>query len=396
MIRPRTSTFSLIVALVLLAIPISAFAQTPQPIPSPTPSVPTLTFYTPYPSMVYGIGETISVDAHLLLTNESQAIALAMNDVPTGWTATFQGGGRTIQSAYLTAGTDTTIQLKLTAPADVKAGNYNFSAMATGSNINATLNVQIILQEKLPPKLSLSVDLPTVIGSPTSTFSYNATLKNLGDEDLTVSLSANSNNVFQVSFTYNGQTVTSLPMAANDTKSLTVNATALGNIQGGSYPIQVLANGGSAQATLDLTAQVTGSVSLAITSPDGTLSGQVNSGTTTAVNLVVQNTGSAPANRIALSATSPSGWTVTFSPTEIPQLAANQQQQVTMNVQPASDSVSGDYMVTISASPASNTTKSIDYRLTLLSSSLWGIVGVVLIAIAVGVVALAVMRFGRR
>jgi uncharacterized membrane protein len=396
MAKIKPSTFSLFIALLLLAAPISALAQTPQPTQSPTPSVPTLTFYTPYPSQVYGIGETISVDVHLLLTNESQVIALATKDVPTGWTATFQGGGRTIQSVYLTAGVDTTIQLRLTAPADVKAGTFNFSATATGSNLNASLSLQIILQEKLPPKLGLTVDLPTVTGSPTSTFTYNVTLKNLGDEDLTVNLSSNSNNQFQVTVSYNGQTVTSLPMAANDSKTLSVTATPLGNIQGGSYPIQLQANGGSAQASLDLTAQVTGQVTLAITSPDGTLSGQVNSGTTTALNLVVQNTGSAPANRIALTATSPSGWTVTFSPTEIPQLGANQQQQVTMNVQPASDSVSGDYMLTINAQPASNTSKSVDFRVTLLTSSLWGIVGVVLIAIAVGVVALAVVRFGRR
>jgi uncharacterized membrane protein len=396
MTKLRSLVFSFSLALFLLTFPISVFAQTAQPITTPTPSVPTLTFYTLYPSQVFGIGETISVDLHLLQTNQAGVVALAMKDTPTGWTASFQGGGRAIQSVYLAAGVDTTVQLRLTPPTDLKAGTYNFSATATGSTLNATLPVTIIIQEKLPPKLALTVDLPTVTGSPTSTFTYNVTLANQGDEDLSVNLSANSSNNFQVTFTYNGQTVTTVPMAAGSSKSLSVSASALGNLQGGTYPIQLLANGGSAQATLDLTAQVTGQVSLAITSPDGTLSGQVNSGSTTALNLVVQNTGSAPASRIALSATSPSGWTITFSPTEIAQLAPNQQQQVTMNVQPASDSVAGDYMVSISAAPASNTSKSVDFRVTLLTSSLWGVVGIVLIAIAVGVVALAVTRFGRR
>ncbi len=392
----KTSTFSFILALLFLAAPISAFAQTPQPTNPPTPSVPTLTFYTPYPSQVFGIGETISVDLHLLLANESGVVSLAMKDLPTGWTGAFQGGGRTIQSVYLNNGSDTTVTLRLTPPADLKAGTYNFTATAQGSNVNATLALQIVIQEKLPPKLTMSVDLPTLNGSPTTTFTYSVTLANAGDEDLTVNLSANAGTNFQVTFSYNGQTVTSLPMAANSNKSLSVSAAPLGNVQGGSYPIELMANGGSAQATLQLTANVTGSVSLAITSPDGTLSGQVNSGTTTALNLVVQNTGSAPANRIALNATSPSGWTVSFSPTEIPQLAPNQQQQVTMNVQPASDSVSGDYMLSINAQPADNTSKSVDFRVTLLTSSLWGVVGIVLIAIAVGIVALAVVRFGRR
>ena len=233
-------------------------------------------------------------------------------------------------------------------------------------------------------------------GSPTSTFSYNVTLQNQGQENLTVNLSADSNNLFTVNYSYNGQNVTSLPMNANDSKSLSVSATALGTIQGGSYPIKLIANGGSTQTTLDLTAQVTGQVTLSITTPSGTLSGNINSGSSNAVKLDVQNNGSAPANRIALTATSPTGWTVTFDPATIPQLAPSQQLEVTMNVTPANDAVAGDYMLSITGTPAESAATTIQFRTTVLTSTLWGVVGVVIIAIAVGVVALAVMRFGRR
>jgi uncharacterized membrane protein len=397
-VKPSILLFATaLLALISFAAPIAAFAQTPVPTTAPTLNPnPSLTFYTNYPSQVYGIGESISISLNLETTAVTQIVTLAMKDIPTGWTATFQGGGQTIQSVYLVPYTLSTVSLQLTPPTDVKDGTYNFTATATGQTLSASLPLTITLQAKTPPKLVFNVDLPTITGSPTSTFSYNVTLQNQGQENLTVNLSADSGNLFTVTYSYNGQTVTSLPMNANDSKSLSVSASALGTIQGGSYPIKLLANGGSTQATLDLTAQVTGQVTLSITSPSGTLSGNINSGTTNAVKLEVQNTGSAPANRITLSASSPSGWTVTFDPATIAALAPNQQQEVTMNVKPSSDAVAGDYMMSITGTPADSAATTIQYRLTLLTSTLWGIVGVVIIAIAVGVVALAVTRFGRR
>ncbi len=396
--KPSILLFTtILLALVSFATPVTVLAQTPAPTVAPTLNPnPSLTFYTNYPSLVYGIGESISISLNLEATAITQTVALAMKDIPAGWTATFTGGGQTIQSVYLVPYTLSTVSLQLTPPTDVKDGTYNFTATATGQSLNASLPLTVILQAKTPPKLVFNVDLPTITGSPTSTFSYSVTLQNQGQENLTVNLSADSSNLFTVTYSYNGQTVTSLPMNANDSKSLSVSASALGTIQGGSYPIKLIANGGSTQATLDLTAQVTGQVTLSITSPSGTLSGSINSGTTNPVKLDVQNTGSAPANRIALSASSESGWTITFDPATITSLAPNQQQEVTMNVKPSSDAVAGDYMISITGTPAESAATTVQYRLTLLTSTLWGVVGVVIIAIAVGVVALAVTRFGRR
>ena len=58
--------------------------------------------------------------------------------------------------------------------------------------------------------------------------------------------------------------------------------------------------------------------------------------------------------------------------------------------------VAGDYMLTITARPQDGSSKSVDFRITVLTSTLWGVAGIGLIAVAVGVVALAVGRFGRR
>jgi uncharacterized membrane protein len=53
-------------------------------------------------------------------------------------------------------------------------------------------------------------------------------------------------------------------------------------------------------------------------------------------------------------------------------------------------------VLSFKAQPKDSTIKSIDYRATVRTSTLWGIGGLVLIAVSIGVVGLAVSRFGRR
>jgi uncharacterized membrane protein len=53
-------------------------------------------------------------------------------------------------------------------------------------------------------------------------------------------------------------------------------------------------------------------------------------------------------------------------------------------------------MLTVRARPQDSGYESADFRITVLTSTLWGVVGILLIAVAVAVVGWAVMRFGRR
>lgn len=135
---------------------------------------------------------------------------------------------------------------------------------------------------------------------------------------------------------------------------------------------------------------------MTITAPDGRLSGEAYAGKETPLKLVVRNTGSAPARNIELSASQPSGWSVVFEPQQIAEIPTDQQVEVTAKVQPTEKAVAGDYVVTVRAHPEGGASESAEFRITVLTSTLWGVVGIALIAVAVVVVGLAVMRFGRR
>jgi uncharacterized membrane protein len=393
----RISIIALVTMLVLffgiIGAP-SALAQ--QDPPSAAPQ--SLTLFTLYPAQEIAIGENVSLDLRLRGGSALQMVRLSVQDLPKDWTATFRGGGKVIQAAYVDpqAKDDTTVQLSIQLPKDVVANTYRFLLLASGEKDSARLPIELTVKEKLPPSLAFDVELPTIQGAPDSTFTYNATLKNDGDEDLTVSLLAKAPQGFQVDFKLAGQEVTSMPLPANQSKSLSVEAKAFGQLRAGPYQFDVQAQADQAQAVTTLVADVIGQSNLSLTAPDDRLSGQAYAGSQTPFTLILQNTGSAPVRNVKLSASAPSGWSVTFAPEQIPEVPSGQQFEVTANVKPTDQAVAGDYMVTMTAQPQDGASKSAEFRITVLTSTLWGIVGVGLIAVAVVVVGLAVMRFGRR
>lgn len=146
----------------------------------------------------------------------------------------------------------------------------------------------------------------------------------------------------------------------------------------------------------ELQAEITGQPELRLTTPDGRLSEEAQTGKETPIKVLIRNTGSAPAREIEFSSNTPNGWVVTFDPEAIDEIASGQEREVTARIKPAEKAVAGDYQLTFSAEASSGEQASQDFRITVVTSTLWGIAGIGLIAIAVGVIALAVFRFGRR
>ncbi|HXF83944.1 MAG TPA: NEW3 domain-containing protein [Anaerolineales bacterium] len=356
-----------------------------------------LTISTTYPSMVIGIGETVTVSLEIY-SPSAQTVLLEVSDLPKDWKAEFRGGGREIRSVYVNRDATSKVDLRLSPPDTLKAGTYQLKVIAKGNSGTAELPLELIVKDKIPPKLSFETDFPTIRGGSDFTFRFSVTLKNDGDEDITVSLSAEAPREFSVVFKSAGKDITNLPtdIKAGSSQRIDVEAVPLTSVPVGSYPINITAQGDNVNAQLTLTAEVVGQPSLSITTPDGRLSGSATLGKDNPIKLVLRNSGNSPALGVKLSASSPAGWTVTFDPEEILEVPANGEVEVTMNVKPADQAIAGDYMLTLRAQPNESATKSADFRVTVQTSTLWGIVGIALIAAAVVIVGMAVVRFGRR
>ncbi len=382
---------SLLVVFILLAVPAFAFAQE---------DTQGLAITTSYPSQVIRAGESVSVT--LRVKNDGlppQIVDLDLEGVPEGWQAHFQGAGRIIYSVFVETDDSQSVTLRIESPADAPNGTYPITVVARGENgARAELPLEFIIGDVLPAQIEMDVDLPVLKGTPDSTFKYRAQVKNDSEQDLLISLEALAPQGWDVTFkqAFGSQELTSVSVNAGEDENVDIEVVPPLGTPAGEYPITVRALAGELSAEVELTAVVTGRPELSITTPDGRLSGRAYSGQESPLEIVVRNTGSAAAREVELTASEPSRWEVTFDPEFIDVIDPNSEVSVTVNIKPPEQAVAGDYMITLRATPKEGSSESADFRITVLTSTIWGVVGIVVIAAALGVVALAVARFGRR
>ena len=107
---------------------------------------------------------------------------------------------------------------------------------------------------------------------------------------------------------------TSTVVPAGGSTTITASVTPAPDVAAGSFPITVSVSGAGKTVTSELTVTITGTFSLAVSTPDKVLSTTANAGTAKPFQVTVTNTGTAPVTDVTPSASAPTGWTVTFAP----------------------------------------------------------------------------------
>jgi uncharacterized membrane protein len=363
------------------------------------PHVQGIFLVTDYPAVTVAAGDASTIK--LKLRNYGlppQPVNLSVNGLPQGWKAEFLGGGQPVSAAMADTGEAVNLQLRIDVPAGRAAGAQTLVLRAEGQGgAKAELPLKVSLGSELPASLALKAKLPSLKGTPKSSFEYQLTIRNDSAKDLPVSLAAAAPPGFQIAWTegYGSQEISSLPVEAGQTKDVKIKVTPPGTISAGDYQVVARVAAENAAADAPLTLQITGQPKLRLSAKDGRLSGQAEAGSATPINLVVTNDGSAPAEDIELSASPPSDWKTEFEPKKLAALDAGQSAPVQVLLTPSSKAVAGDYMTNFRAS-AKGDSSAADFRVTVTTSTLWGIVGIGIIAIALLIVVGAVARFGRR
>jgi uncharacterized membrane protein len=354
---------------------------------------------TDYPAITARAGESTSVK--LKLQNAGLApetVTLSVSDVPTGWKVVLLGGGSPVGAAMAATNDSVPLQLRLDIPDGAPAGDHKLTIHAQGSDLTAVLPLDVTVGEVQPPKLTIKASLPSLRGTTHSSFEYAFTVKNEGDKDLTISLAAQAPQGFQTSFAeeYGSQEISSIPIEAGQSKDLKLKVQPPGQAPAADYPVAVEASAGGVTANTSMTVEITGQPKLSLTGADeGRISVKAEAGKPTQVSLVVGNDGSAPAQDIDISAAPPADWTVAFDQKKIDQIAPGEKKTVQATLTPSAKALAGDYMLTFTAADNADSASS-DFRVTVATSTLWGIVGIGIIAIALLIAVGAVARFGRR
>ncbi len=381
--------------LALLAAPAAYAADTSTTAP---PHVKGLFLTTDYPSVAARAGETTTIKMKLQNYDlPPERVALSVEGAPKDWNAVLLGGSTPVTAAMPATNENVAVNLRVDVPANAPAGTQHLVVHAKGAGANADLPIDITTGEELPAQLGIKAKLPSLNGTPTTSFEYQFTVTNQSDKDLLVKLAAQAPQGFQTSFmeAYGTQELSSIPVEAGKDKDLKVKVTPPANVTAGTYPIAVQASSEGASADTKMQMVITGQPKLKLSGEDDRLNAQAEAGSATPIKLTIENTGSAPANDVTLSSSPPSDWKVTFQPDKIETLAPSQKQDVQALLTPSAQAIAGDYMTTFRANGGGDSTSS-DFRITVATSSMWGIIGVAIIAVAFLVLIGAVARFGRR
>jgi uncharacterized membrane protein len=351
-----------------------------------------------YPAVTVRPGETSTIN--LKLQNYDTAperLSLSVSGVPAGWTATLMGGGQPVAAVMPGTNASVSLELRLDVPKNVPNGTQTVTVAATGTSTTLQLPVAVTLAKDLPAKLTLTPQLPELRGTSKSSFEFQLGIKNDSGKKLTVSLSAQAPQNFDATFTeqYGSQELNAVPVDAGQTKDVKLKVTPPNTAAAGDYKVTARVGAEDASATTELGMTITGQPRLDVSGREGLVSTRASAGKETTVPVVITNTGTAPADDIQLSGSAPSGWKVTFDPKAVDHIAPNDNKEVQALITPTDKAIAGDYVTTIRAS-ARGESASTNFRVTVTTSTLWGMAGVGIIGVALLVMVGAVARFGRR
>lgn len=354
---------------------------------------PQVTLYSPYTKISVSPGE--SVDYSIDLINDSKELQnreIVIRGIPHGWNYVLTSGGYKVGKMAVLPGERKNLSLKVDVPYQVNKGNYQFKLLAGDSTALAlTINVA----EKGSYETELTTDQPNMQGSSTSTFTFQAKLKNRTATQQLYALVAEAARGWNVTFKADYKQVTSVELPANSTKDITVEITAPSQVEAGTYQIPVSARTNSTSANLPLEVVITGTFSMELTTPTGLLSSEITAGDQKKIELVVRNTGSSLLSGVNLNASTPSGWSVTFEPKKIDRLLPGKDEQVFATVKADKKAIPGDYVLNMEAQTPETTSKAV-FRMSVETPLLWGWIGILIVVAALGSVFYLFRKYGRR
>lgn len=427
-----------VLALPVLAAPGVVAAQDTLPTPratrTPAPNTgPIFGLFTPFAEQVRAIDDDLTLDL-TCKSSEPVVARLEVVEAPPGWTTTIMGTGLVIGAVFAGPDGDGHARLLLERPPDVQLGHYRFLLRATAGDRVSELPINIELRDKPSDALSLTAGFTTLSGRRMQFLRYNLTLRNEGEQTARISLTVEAPPDLETELMIKGEQVkyTVLDPGATTVVNMVVRPAI--DCVAGEHTVLVRAFAGSAEAQHAMTIKVHGEPLLSLTGPSAMLPGggeaaraeefsvpisaggrtsgdvrrsltqrsggllvaQAHAGSPAEFEIKVRNGGSMAANNVRLSATQPSGWSVTFDPEVIETLNVGQELSVRTTIRPSPGAIVGDYLVTLIARAEGSDEDTIGFRITVPHVTLWRWAGVAATALALAAWTIAVLRSRKR
>jgi uncharacterized membrane protein len=352
---------------------------------------------TPYPSIAVAPGSSASFDLTVTSANDSGTVALVVLGAPTGWKATIHGGGFVVQGVTAAPGKPGTARLDVSVPGDTTATSGNLRVEGKIGGRTAVLAITVLVNADVAGDITLTTTSPTLTGASDTDFNFPLTLTNGTAQDQTVSATAKGPAGWTVVAKLSEANAASSVVKAGSSTTITVTATPPVNAPAGHTDIDVVATAGTKSIPGKLGIDITGTFKMTLSTPGDLLSAHGSAGSAMRQTLEVRNGGTGDLTGVTVTATPPSGWTVTFDPAggkvDVP--VGTKPGTVTAIITPSADAVAGDYVVSFSASNDS-ARSSQDIRFTVETSPIWALVGIGVIVLILAGLFYVFRTYGRR
>lgn len=267
-------------------------------------------------------------------------------------------------------------------------------------------SVSLSLNQEQPPaeeRLELVCKYPTYEGKSGDSFEFEVALKWLGSEARTFELAVTEPPPgwsVVIMGGYPEKKISAIGLEPGMTYPETIKvklAPSLGEWpEPGDYVVTVEASSGNIKETIELNAAVVARYLFAFYTATGRLNTEVTAGKENHFSCYVQNTGSTAITNIDFMSAKPEGWKITFNPDSVDSLETGYAHEVDIVIEPPRKTVPGDYMITLKTIAKEVPVRDIELRVTVLTPTVWGWVGVLIVVAVIAGLAVMFRRLGRR
>ena len=364
----------------------------------------------PFKDLTVGQGQEVTMDAEVVNRRRDPVeVSLALEGIPKGWEVNFNSRypSYPIRSVMVAASDQsttksTTIEFKAKIPENTKPGNYQVKVTAKDTagptQYVETISFRVTSKKVETGGLKLTSQYPVLGTASGQTLKFTVDLKNETNKPLTVSLSPQAPTGWTVRFKpqFGDTQISSIQLKENGTETLSVEIDSPLRAEAKEYPVEIRARAGAFEANTTVKISLKGTQDLKMGTLAGTLNASVTAGKKTPIDFVIANAGTAPIRNLAFISKKPAEkWTVEFKPDKIDALNPGEIREIKLEILAPDRTIAGDYPVTITAN-SPETTKSLDFRVTVSTPTLWGWVGFGIVALVILGLAVVFFRLGRR
>ena len=356
-----------------------------------------------FPGVEVFAGETVTVG--LILQNKGQAdttVGVSVAEKPAGWGTAVKSAGLTVTGVFLPAGGSKTLSFEAAPPLEPRAGRFQFRVTAQAGETLLERVFQVNVRDRKEQTrgtagIGLTTAYPILRGSSEVFYEFSLELENKLEEDAVFDLAARGPEGWEVNFkpAYEPRYISSFQLRAKRSSKLTVEVKPPAGSKAGEYPVGVRISSGAAFAETTLTVVLTGTYDLAVSSASGVLSLSAQQGKPARISILIKNLGTAAQNHIGLFSFQPENWTVDFVPDKVDGLEPGDTKQVEVIITPHDKALVGDYSVELKAN-GEKVSKPIEFRVTVKASSVFGWIGILIIVLVIGGLAVLFRWLGRR